>query len=198
MAFDTETRKKLARMVAEIRAILQTEFTSQLQEIYGIQPDGSMADIEKLSLSTTSSGISHGCCASGWRILPAAWQDETTDPDGHRPHDPEQSFPLLNRFAALRMCEERKLIQQCVGAGMDSEGFAVYLLRLPEPVWEIVMIATALSSFVFLTKLRVDLGILFDRFSPIGLAVSEGSRFRDELAGLSYYQTELKHIWTGR
>jgi hypothetical protein len=49
MAFDTETRNKLARMVADARTLLRDEFTRQLQEIYGIQPDGKITEMEKLT-----------------------------------------------------------------------------------------------------------------------------------------------------
>ena len=48
MAFDTDTRNKLAKMVAAARALLRDEFTQQLQEIYGIQPDGKISSLEKL------------------------------------------------------------------------------------------------------------------------------------------------------
>ena len=49
MAFDTDTRNKLAKMVANARSLLREEFTEQLQEIYGIQPDGKMAELDRLT-----------------------------------------------------------------------------------------------------------------------------------------------------
>ena len=193
MAFNTDTRNKLARMVADARTILRTEFTSQLQEIYGIQPDGNITDIEKLShLNDEQLDVARLLrervvhLASGMEnekkpILAAI--DRMTR---------EQSFTLLNRFAALRMSEERKLIQQCVGAGMDSEGFAVYLQ----------IAGTGLGNrferfctFIFCVfdEIAVDLGILFDRFSPIGLLFPRESALERVLDVLNH--SELKHLW---
>jgi len=193
MAFDTDTRKKLARMVADARTFLRTEFTSQLQEIYGIQPDGNIADIEKLShLDDEQRDIAR---LLRERVVHLASSMGNEKKPIHAAIDRmtlEQSFTLLNRFAALRMCEERKFIQQCVGAGMDSEGFAVYLQ----------IAGTGLGNrfdrycnFIFCVfdEIAVDLGILFDRFSPFGLFFPRESALEKLLGVIN--QPELKHIW---
>jgi hypothetical protein len=49
MPFDQKTRNLLQRTVAECRGILDREFTSQLQELYGIQPTGAMVTVESLT-----------------------------------------------------------------------------------------------------------------------------------------------------
>jgi hypothetical protein len=49
MPFDQKTRNLLQRTVAACRGILDREFTSQLQELYGIQPTGAMTTVESLT-----------------------------------------------------------------------------------------------------------------------------------------------------
>ena len=193
MPFDTDTRNKLARMVADARTILRTEFTSQLQEIYSIQPDGNITDIEKLShlddeqrdvARLLRERVAHLASSMENKKKPiSAAIDRMTR---------EQSFTLLNRFAALRMCEERKLIQQCVGAGMDSEGFAVYLQVAGTGLGDRY---ERYCSFIFCVfdEIAIDLGILFDRFSPFGLLFPRESALEKLLGVIN--QSELKYIW---
>ena len=45
MAFDKETRGKLAKAVTECRLILEEELSGQLQTMFGIQPKGDAAPL---------------------------------------------------------------------------------------------------------------------------------------------------------
>ena len=50
MAFDSQTRNKLQRMVSACRRLLADEFDDQLQGLYGIYAqDGRVLDLEKLT-----------------------------------------------------------------------------------------------------------------------------------------------------
>lgn len=50
MAFDQNTRNRLARFVGDARALLTEEFTRQLQRTYGIDPtSGEVTAVERLS-----------------------------------------------------------------------------------------------------------------------------------------------------
>ena len=50
MAFDQDTRNKLQRFVSDVRALLTEEFTRQLQEDYGMDPDtGEVSSLSKLA-----------------------------------------------------------------------------------------------------------------------------------------------------
>ena len=169
MAFDTDTRNKLAKMVADARALLKDEFTQQLQELYGIQPDGKITALEKLAhlddeqrdiARVLRERVAHisGSLGAEKKPLRAAVDRMTRG----------QSFSVLNRFAALRMCEERGLLQECVGGGLQSKGFQVYLKTAGSGLggqYE------RFRTFIFsiFDEIAIDLGILFDRFSPFGL-----------------------------
>jgi plasmid maintenance system antidote protein VapI len=49
MPFNNQTRNRLARLVSDARNLLTDEFTKQLQEVFGIQPDGTIVPLEKLT-----------------------------------------------------------------------------------------------------------------------------------------------------
>jgi hypothetical protein len=183
MAFDTDTRNKLAKMVADARELLKNEFTQQLQELYGIQPDGKITaqcDIARV-LRERVVHIS-GSLGAGKKPLRAAVDRMTR----------EQSFSVLNRFAALRMCEERGLLQQCVGGELQSKGFQVYLQTAGSGLggqYE------RFRTFIFsiFDEIAIDLGILFDRFSPFGLLFPREAVLGELLEIIN--REELKHIW---
>ncbi|WP_419661909.1 hypothetical protein Dvar_23470 [Desulfosarcina variabilis str. Montpellier] len=193
MAFDTDTRNKLAKLVADARTLLNNDFTEQLQEIFGIQPDGKMTAMDKLThlddyqretARILRERVAH--LASGMKTekkpLTSAVDRMTR----------EQSFTMLNRFAALRMCEERGLLQQCVGGGLNAKGFQVYQQTAGSALGgQYERYRTFL--FCVFDEIAVDLGILFDRFSSFGLLFPRESALIELLEIIN--REELKHIW---
>lgn len=130
MAFDSPTRNKLAKMISVARQLLVKEFTDQLQQIYGIQPDGIILAVEKLNHLDDQQAetarllrerIAHLANGMAGEKAPVMSAIERTIR--------EQSFTLLNRFAALRMCEERGFVEECIRGGMQSRGFKRFMKR---------------------------------------------------------------------
>ena len=193
MAFDDKTRNKLARLVGDARKLLVTEFTEQLQELYGIQPDGDMADLSSLThlddeqLATAArlrERIDHLASGFAGEKKPVvAGIDRALR---------EQAFTILNRFAALRMCEERGLLQECVASGTNSKGFKVYLQVAGSGLGGTYH-RYRTFIFVLFDELAVDLGVLFDRYSPFGLLFPREQALYRLLEVLN--QEDLKHIW---
>jgi hypothetical protein len=192
--FDNTTRNRLQRLVGTCRTLLTEEFDSQLQERFGIfANEGRIFPTEKIPYidpeqariaSLLRERIEHLVATEGapadrtnqviWRVLR------------------EQAFTVLNRFAALRMSEERGIIQETVGGGLRSKGFQVF---------ETVALSGTGSVYeryrVFIHRMfdeiAVDLGVLFDRFSPFGLL------FPREQTLLRLFEllndTEIKPLW---
>ena len=48
MAFDSQTRNRLARFVAEARKLITDEFTEKLQSLYGLSPSGEITLVANL------------------------------------------------------------------------------------------------------------------------------------------------------
>lgn len=193
MAFDSATRNKLAKIVAGARTLLSKEFTGQLQEIYGIQPDGTLIKMEKLThlndeeqaiatmLRDRVNHLANNMAAEKKPLVAAI--DRMIR---------EQAFTLLNRFAALRMCEERKLIQESIGSGIQSKGFKVYLQIAGSGLGDTYARYKTYLLCLF-DEIAIDLGVIFDRYSPLGLLFPREDAL---LALLELLDDEdLQHLW---
>ena len=193
MPFDNPTRTKLARLVTNARSLLTTEFTKQLQELYGIQPDGRCTDLDKLThLDEEQLAIAEQLRE---RIFHLASGIEDKHPMAVATDRliREQAFTILNRFAALRLCEERGLVQECVRQGASSKGFKVYL-QIAGSALGHTYARYRTFLFCLFDEIAVDLGILFDRFSPYGLLFPREAVLLELLHLIN--TDELQHIWT--
>ncbi|MGX0889382.1 type I restriction-modification system DNA methylase subunit [Pseudomonas sp. ADAK2 TE3594] len=166
MAFDQATRNRLQRFVNDARRVLEEEFTRQLQNDYGMDPNaGSVTDLANLrhindaqreSARILRDTLAH-YCAGG-------------DMDAKQGLDRivrEQAFTVLNRLAALRMAEARGLLVESVGNGFQAKGFQLYARLASTGLGET---GDAYRTYLFsvFDELSQDLPGLFDRFSPQG------------------------------
>jgi len=170
MAFDKPTRNALACMVGECRRLLTADIRGQLQGAYGLQPDGSTLPLASLGhLDERELEIAgelrewQSHLASGTGLQPVAARKAAFDRMAH-----ETAFTVLNRLAALRLCEERGHTVECVRRGMESDGFQLYE-RLAGG--ELGARGQAYRAFLerMFDELALDLGALFDRRTPQSL-----------------------------
>ena len=116
---DKDTRNALQRATQSARRLLEKEFGEQLEGLFDILPDGTILsepgahldERQRLAREKLVSIIGHKR-AGGMSPLDAV-------ADTVR----EAAFTTLNRFAALKMLEARKLLQPCISAGDQSSGF---------------------------------------------------------------------------
>src|SRR6266536_2330482 len=102
MAFDQNTRNLLQNLVSECRRLLDTGFTVKLQELYGIQPSGVIAELTTLTHLTDEQ-----------REIARLLRDLSLRPAGKKPGGAkaevaardavqrvirEQAFTILNRL----------------------------------------------------------------------------------------------------
>jgi hypothetical protein len=166
MAFDQSTRNRLQRFVNDARRVLEEEFTRQLQNDYGLDPNsGTATPLEKLrhlndaqreTARIIRDTLAH-YCAGG-------------DMDAKQGLDRivrEQAFTILNRLAALRMAEARGLLVESVGNGYQAKGFQLYA-RLAGTGFGETGDAYRVYLFSVFDELAQDLPGLFNRFSPQG------------------------------
>ncbi len=193
MPFDSSTRNKLQKMVATCRRILTDEFTAQLQSLYGIQPTGEMADVASMthlddeqltSASLLRERIDH--------LADGRSADKKAAAEAIDRVIREQAFTVLNRLAALRMCEERGIVQECIGNGFQSRGFQVYCTTAGSGLGDIYQRYRVFLQCLF-HEISLDLGVLFDRFSPLGLLFPREPALLETLKALD--DNELKEVW---
>jgi len=195
MALSDDTKNELKGMVSTIRERLKNEFTEQLQELYGIQPEGEIADVEGLGLvdeeqrtvaEQLRESIEH--YAGG----PDASKKERKEAIQRTIR--EQAFTVLNRFAALRLAEERDLVSESVGSGFDSAGFRVYERVAGSSLGETTYDRYRVYLECLFDELALDLGVLFDRYAPEGLLFPREEALEDVLDALN--REDVEDAWT--
>ena len=194
MAFDSTTRGKLQRLVTACRNLLTDEFDDQLQSIYGIYADdGRVLEIEKLASLDDDQRVTGALLRERIAHLQSGLTSSKTPlKDAVQRVLRDQAFTVLNRFAALRMAEERELVLQCVGDGLNSKGFQVFEnVASPDLGSQYERYSVFLGCLF--DELSLDLGILFDRFSPLGLLFPREPKLKEFLQLLN--DPELKSLW---
>lgn len=166
MAFDQTTRNRLQRFVNDARRVLEEEFTRQLQNDYGLDPNaGTVADLASLRHINDAQRETA-------RILRDTLAHYTASGDMNAMQGldrivREQAFTVLNRLAALRMAEARGLLVESVGNGFQAKGFQLYARLAGTGLGE-TGDAYRVYLFSVFDELAQDLPGLFDRYSPQG------------------------------
>src|SRR5574343_1671444 len=166
MAFDQTTRNRLQRFVNDARRVLEEEFTRQLQNDYGMDPNaGTVAELVSLRHINDAQRETA-------RILRDTLAHYTASGDMNATQGldrivREQAFTVLNRLAALRMAEARGLLVESVGNGFQAKGFQLYARLAGTGLGET---GDAYRTYLFsvFDELSQDLPGLFDRYSPQG------------------------------
>jgi hypothetical protein len=194
MVFDSVTRGKLQRLVTACRNLLTDEFDDQLQSIYGIHAEeGLLLDLDKLASLDDDQRVTGALLRERIAHLQSGLASSRTPlKDAVQRVLREQAFTVLNRFAALRMAEERELVLQCVGEGLNSKGFQVFeSLAGPDLGSQYERYCVFLGCLF--DELSLDLGVLFDRSSPFGLLFPREPKLKEFFQLLN--DPELKSLW---
>lgn len=194
MSFDKATRNVLAKLVAECRRLLTADIRDQLQRNYGLQPDGTALPIPNLQ-HLDEPGFEIARELRTWQDHLASTEHGTEQKRRIAAFDrlvQETAFTTLNRLAALRLCEERAHIRECVRRGKESDAFALY-----EQLSGGALGSRGETYRQFLQhvvdELAQDLGVLFDRRQPQSLVFPGELCLEEVLALLN--DPALRHLW---
>ena len=169
MALTQGARNKIKSIVQSAKKLLMNEFESQLQQYYGIRPDGTCLLVEELTSREASVIETARLLRQRLHYLEEGIAGSNKAPEAVRQLIREQAFTILNRFAAVRMSEERNIIRESIRKGYNSEGFLVYdQLTGGAKTAEQFTRYTWYIGHVF-DELAIDLPAVFDRFSPYAL-----------------------------
>lgn len=163
-------KKVLERFVSSAKNLLMQNVTELLQQYYGIWADGHTIPVEQLANQDTDIVHTARMLRERKKHLLAALPETEANKERLAVGQliAEQAFTQLNRFCALRMCEERDLILESVRAGYDSVGFQSY---------DAIAQQTGMPKYnrykwylhSIFDELSIELPAVFDRFSPYGL-----------------------------
>jgi hypothetical protein len=194
MAFDKPTRNALSRMVADCRRLLTNDVREQLQATYGIQQDGAVLAVDKLA-HLDDRGLEIATALREWLehlCASEAGTEEQRRKNAFFRMAQETAFTYLNRLAALRMCEERGLVIECVRRGTESDGFALYDRLTGQALGDRGQTYRIFLECMF-DELAVDLGVLFDRCVPHSLVFPTPACIAEVLQRLN--NKDLALLW---
>lgn len=199
MAFDQSTRNRLQKFVSDARKLLSEEFTKQLQNTYGLDPNtGVVASLDELpGLSPSQSQtatllrdtLDHYLAASH---KSAPYQDKSLVIATLDRIVREQAFTVLNRLAALRMAESRNFVMESISQGYQSKGFQLYQRIAGSSLGETGQ-AYQVYLFSIFDELSLDLAVLFDRYSSQGRLFPKESILNELLELIN--DPELELLW---
>lgn len=202
MSFDKDTRALLAKTVSACRRWLIKDVTDQLRGVFGLHPDGTVLPLDKLTYLSPD----QNSAARRLRDLLDHYHAGAVGKESDRRKAAyermvlEIAFTVFNRLVALRLCEERGLVIECVRNGMASDGFQMFE-RISGGALGSRYDAYRVFLECFFDELALDLGVLFDRLTPqSAIFPSEQSLFVDKgtLKGVlvELNKLELTHLWT--
>ncbi len=169
MSFDSATRNRLASFVKEARTVITDEFTQQFQALYGISPSGEITPLGQLG-HLDEKGLTTAALLRERidYLIKTQPSEKNAEAQAVARLAREQAFTILNRLAAIRMAEKRKLIIESVGKGYQSAGFRIYE-KIAETGLGDSYHRYRFYLFCLFDELAVDLGVLFARHSPSSL-----------------------------
>jgi len=192
MAFDQTTRNRLQRFVTDARTLLNEEFTRQLQNEYGLNPEtGEVSELSKLTFlddaRRETAGILRETMDHYLATTSGAGNIEVLSRIVR-----EQAFTILNRMAALRMAEARGILMESIGNGYQSKGFQLYSYMAGSALGES---GDAYKNYIFslFDEFSLDLKVLFDRFSSQGRLFPKESKLLELLDLINH--PEIEQLW---
>jgi len=192
MAFDQTTRNRLQRFVTDARTLLSKEFTRQLQNEYGLNPEtGEVSDLSKLTFlddaRRETARVLRETMEHYMATTPGADNVEILSRIVR-----EQAFTILNRMAALRMAEARGILMESIGNGYQSKGFQLYSYMAGSALGES---GEAYRTYIFslFDEFSLDLKVLFDRFSPQGRLFPKDSTLLELIDLMNH--PEVEALW---
>ena len=169
MALTQGATNKIKSFVQSVKKLLMNEFTAQIQQYYGIRPDGSYLMVEELATKDGAIIQTARLLRERLSYLEGTIAGSNKKEEAVEQLVREQAFTILNRFAALRMAEERNIIPETIKKGYNSEGFQVFdqLSGGAQTAEQFVRYTWFLKAMF--DELAIDLPAVFDRFSPYAL-----------------------------
>jgi hypothetical protein len=185
---DKDTRNAIERATQKARRLLEEDFAEQLDGVFDVRADGRIASKGGAHLTGRQHLLRDKIVAAIEHKRSAGMKPEEAVADYVR----DAAFTALNRFAALKMLEARDLVQECVGRGDASSGFAEFCGLAPA-------LKTADGSGYRLyiesifDELSTEVKVLFDRRDSASVLWPTKLAFDDLLAILNH--ADLAGIW---
>ena len=185
---DRDIRNFIQRATQTARQLVEHEYAEQLEGVFDICLDGTVAAEPGDHLDTTQRALRT-------KLVAAVEHQRTaglTKADAVSSYVRESAFTTLNRFVALKMLEARELVQECVSQGDQSAGFREFSGLAPGLVQRLDY-----SYRLYIESLFDEIGrevrVLFDRRNPASLLWPRRQTLLELLNILN--TPELSNVW---
>ena len=186
---EKQTRSAIERATQRSRWLLEDEYAAQLEGTFDILRDGAIAPGAGAHLAPKARHQRDTIVAAIERKRAGGMDARAAVADYLR----DAAFTTLNRFVALKLLEERKLVQECVSKGEQSAGYAEFcgmapgLPLLPEAAGYRLYVESLFD------ELSTEVKVLFDRRDPASVLWPRRQAFDQLLATLN--ADELSAVW---
>ena len=186
---DKEVRNRIQRATQSIRTLLETEFAEQLEGLFDIGLNGTVAEVAGDHLDGSQ-------CVLRAKLVAAIEHEKAggiTAAGAVGSYLREAAFTALNRFVALKMLEARGLVQECISKGDQSSGFREFSGLAPG----VLHLSDDRSYRIYIESLFDEIGrevrVLFDRRDRASLLWPRRQALQELLQILN--DPELAAIW---
>lgn len=185
---DKETRDHIQRAAQDARTLLEREFSGQLEGVFDIHLDGTIAATPGSHLDTGQRVLRTKLIAAVAHLSAGGLRKA----DAVAGYLREAAFTTLNRFVALKMLEARELVQECISRADQSAGFKEFaglapgLVQLPDHGYRLYVES-------LFDEIGREVGILFDRRDPASLLWPRRQALLDLLTILN--DPEKAEVW---
>ena len=186
---DRPTRNAIERATQRTRLLLEDEFAFQLEGTYDILRTGSRSG---------GGGDLTGTAASHYAVITAAIDRKQAG--GMSPAEAvadylrDSAFTSLNRLVALKMLEERGLVQESITRGEQSSGYNEFVGMAPG----VQLLPDGQGYRLYLEslfdELSTEVKVLFDRRDPASALWPRRAPLEQMLEVLN--APELKGVWS--
>jgi len=185
---DKDTRNRIERATQSARRLLEQDFADQLEGVFDIRLDGTLATEPGSHLDASQRVLRR-------KLVAAVEHNQAsgqTASEAVSAYLREAAFTTLNRFVALKMLEARDLVQECISRSEQSAGFKEFcglapgLVQLPDHGYRLYIES-------LFDELSTEVKVLFDRRDPYSVLWPNRATFDQFFDTLN--ATDLAIVW---
>lgn len=186
---DKEIRNHIQRATQDARALLEREYAEQLEGVFDIRLDGTMATEPGAHLDAEQCVVRDKLVAAVEHRRAGGFSRSEAVAAYRR----EAAFTTLNRFVALKMLEAQGLVQECLSRGEQSLGFKEFtglapgLVQLPDHGYRLYIES-------LFDEIGREVRVLFDRRDSASLLWPRRQTLLDLLGILN--APDLASVWS--
>lgn len=185
---DKDTRNRIERATQAARRLLEQDFADQLEGVFDIRLDGTLATEPGSHLDASQRVLRR-------KLVAAVEHNQASGqraPEAVATYLREAAFTTLNRFVALKMLEARDLVQECISRSEQSAGFKEFcglapgLVQLPDHGYRLYIES-------LFDELSTEVKVLFERHDPHSVLWPSRATFDQFFDTLN--ATDLAIVW---